>query len=369
MSILTLLDLSKNFDGIEAVKNVNLEIKGSELFVILGPSGAGKTTILRLIAGLEFPTRGEILFDGRSISHLSPQERNVAMIFESYALYPQMSVYENIAFPLRSPRAIKRSEKEIQQKVHTVAEILQIKDLLERLPGELSGGQKQRVAIGRTLVRDPSIFLMDEPIAHLDAKLRHELRGVLRLNQKELGITTLWTTPDHLEAVAVADRVAVLNRGEIQQIAKPEELYQSPQTQFIAGLIGDPAMNFIDLHIDSEGDRIYFLQRDLKFQASKQFNRLLCGLRGKSEIRMGIRPEDINITLERRDENSINGTVYVCEPFGKYSVITVDLMGHKLKAKTMKFLVLEPGEKLWFNFNSERICFFDPITGHRLTGD
>lgn len=369
MSILTLLNLYKNFDGMEVVKNINLECKEGELFVLLGPSGAGKTTILRLIAGLEFPTRGEILFGGRSITRLSPRDRNIAMIFESYALYPHMSVYKNIAFPLHSPRAIKRSEKEIREKVHRVAEILQIKDFLGRLPGELSGGQKQRVAIGRALVRDASIFLMDEPIAHLDAKLRHELRAELRLNQKELGITTLWTTPDHLEAVALADRIAVLNFGEIQEIGRPEELYQSPQNQFVAGLIGDPPMNFIDLDIDSEGDQIHFLQRDLKFQASKQFNHLLCGLKGKSEIKMGIRPEDIDITLERGDENSISGTVYVCEPLGKNSIITVDLVGQKIKVKSKKSWALEEREKVWLNFNCERICFFDPITGQRLTGN
>ena len=247
MATVRLRGVSKRFGRTEAVENLHLTVEDGEFFVLLGPSGAGKTTTLGLIAGLETPDNGEIYLDDDDVTKLNPWKRDVAMAFESYALYPHMSVYDNIAFPLRAPtRSPRLSEQAIKTEVHRIAMMLQIEKLLDRSPSQLSGGQRQRTSLGRMLVRQPHVFLMDEPIVHLDAKLRHHMRGELKQLHQQFAITTLYATPDWVEAVAMGHRIAVLNQGRIVQIGTPDEIYNHPINRFVADFVGEPPMNILE---------------------------------------------------------------------------------------------------------------------------
>ncbi len=244
--------LTKRFGKTVAVDQLSFACQDGELFVLLGPSGAGKTTTLNLIAGLVEPTSGKIFIGGRDAATLEPGDRDVAMAFESYALYPHFSVYENLAFPLRSPRTAGRyTPKALDERVRAIAGMLEIDELLGRMPTQLSGGQKQRVALGRALVREPAVFLLDEPIAHLDAKLRNRMHAELRRIQKQLGTTTIYATPDYAEAMAMADRLAVAHEGRAVQVGPPLEVYFNPANEFVARFMGDPPMNFFDCEIVS----------------------------------------------------------------------------------------------------------------------
>ncbi|MCX6089592.1 MAG: ABC transporter ATP-binding protein, partial [Candidatus Atribacteria bacterium] len=239
MASVTLKNVWKKYGHMTALKGIDLEVKDGELLTILGPSGAGKTSLLQTIAGVENIAAGEIYIDTKRVDELAPPERDVAMVFETYALYPNKTVFQNMAFPLHSPfRNLKRDD--IEKNVRNIAKLLQIDGLLDRNVAQLSGGQRQRVALGRMLVRNPKIFLMDEPIAHLDAKLRHRLRGELKIIQKKFGITTLYTTHDYREALGMGDRVVVLNQGNVLQVGTPEEIFNLPQNDFVGGLVGDP---------------------------------------------------------------------------------------------------------------------------------
>ncbi|MGC9147650.1 MAG: ABC transporter ATP-binding protein [Infirmifilum sp.] len=240
-------NVSKIFKGgVDAVKNLNLEVKDKEFVVLLGPSGCGKTTTLLMIAGVYKPTTGYIYFDDVVVNDLEPKDRNIGMVFQSYALYPHMTVYENIAFPLKLK---KLSKQEIDERVKEVAKTLHIEDLLNRKPGQLSGGQQQRVALARAIVKRPQLFLMDEPLSNLDAKIRVEVRAELKRLQRDLGITTIYVTHDQAEAMSLADRIAVLNKGELQQYSTPEELYRNPANTFVAGFIGSPPANLLQADV------------------------------------------------------------------------------------------------------------------------
>ncbi|MEZ0346316.1 MAG: ABC transporter ATP-binding protein [Infirmifilum sp.] len=240
-------NVSKAFrGGVDAVKNINLEVQDKEFVVLLGPSGCGKTTTLLMIAGVYKPTTGYIYFDDQVVNDLEPKDRNIGMVFQSYALYPHMTVFENIAFPLKLK---KLPRQEIESRVREVAALLHIEDLLQRKPGQLSGGQQQRVALARAIVKQPQLFLMDEPLSNLDAKIRVEVRAELKRLQRELGITTIYVTHDQAEAMSLADRVAVLNKGELQQYSTPEELYNNPANTFVASFIGSPPANLLDADI------------------------------------------------------------------------------------------------------------------------
>jgi len=249
MAEIELRKLSKSFDGAGAVTETSLCIRDGELFVLVGPSGCGKSTLLNLIVGLEQPSGGEILLDGQRIEGVDPKDRNMAMVFQSYALYPHMSVRENLAFPLK---LAKLSRAEIEERVQRAARTLELSDLLGRKPAALSGGQRQRVAMGRALVREPRVFLLDEPLSNLDAKLRGQMRAEIARLQRRLGTTMVYVTHDQIEAMTLGDRIAVLRRGEVQQVGTPRELYERPANLFVAGFIGSPAMNFLPARLSAD---------------------------------------------------------------------------------------------------------------------
>jgi multiple sugar transport system ATP-binding protein len=305
-------DVTKTFqDGTEtvlAVNELNMAIDDGDFLVIVGPSGCGKTTTLRMVAGLETITDGEIYLDDNPMSGKKPQDRNIAMVFQSYALYPHMTVRENMRFGLEQSTDL--PDAEIGERVENIGEMLGIPELLDRKPGDLSGGQQQRVALGRAIIRDPEVFLLDEPLSNLDAKLRAEMRTELQRLQAELDTTTIYVTHDQTEAMTMGDRIAILNDGELQQIGTPLECYYEPENQFVAGFIGEPSMNFVRCRPD--GDVLHAESFDYHLSADTAE-----AIGSASEVTMGIRPEDIEVVPEATEPNDIPVEVDVVEPFGK----------------------------------------------------
>ena len=339
--------LTKKFGNVVAVNNVNLEIKDGSFMVLLGPSGCGKTTILRLIAGLEKPTEGRIYIDDRDVTELSPKDRDIAMVFQTYSLYPHMTVYENIAFPLRI-RRIKKDE--LDRRVREVADMLGLSEMLHKKPRELSGGQRQRVAMGRAIIRKPRVFLFDEPLSNLDAKLRIQMRAELSRLHKQLGITSIYVTHDQVEAMTLGDEIAVINKGEIQAVGEPLEIYKKPNNIFVAGFIGAPPMNIIKGEIkDSE-----FISDKLRVQLSNP------PIQGDCTI--GIRPEHVEVV----EGDGIEGTVEVVEAVGSESILYVDSGGKRIVIKTLKSGPFRIGDKVHFRFLPDKIHYFSPDTGLRI---
>ncbi|ABL78575.1 ABC transporter ATP-binding protein [Thermofilum pendens] len=283
-------NVSKTFKGgVNAVKNLNLTINDKEFMVLLGPSGCGKTTTLLMIAGVYKPTSGYIYFDDRIVNDLEPKDRNVGMVFQSYALYPHMTVYENIAFPLKLKKLPKG---EIDRRVKEVASMLRIDNLLDRYPRQLSGGQQQRVALARAIAKQPDIFLMDEPLSNLDAKIRVEVRAELKRLQRELGITTIYVTHDQAEALSLADRIAVMNEGVLQQVGTPDDLYNRPANTFVAGFIGSPAANLVDADVVEAGGEYYLEMLGSRFKLPSD---LAAIVKGESRVIFMVRPEDVKV--------------------------------------------------------------------------
>lgn len=314
MAQVVLKDLTKAFKNVLAVNNMSLEIKDKEFLVLVGPSGCGKTTALRMIAGLEEATEGEIFIGDRLVNDVSPKDRDIAMVFQNYALYPHMSVYDNMAFGLKLRKVPKN---DIQQRVKEAAELLGLADLLQRKPKQLSGGQRQRVALGRAIVREPKVFLMDEPLSNLDAKLRVQTRAELIKLHRRLGITTIYVTHDQVEAMTMGDRIVVMRDGLVQQVDTPLGLYNHPSNMFVAGFIGTPSMNFLKAKI-TEDNFIDAGCFKVKVPADKIDT--IKGYVGK-EVIFGVRPEDIfdkslaNI-LQATPDNTVKATVDVIEPMG-----------------------------------------------------
>ncbi len=290
MADVILKDVTKKFGNVVAVNKSNLRVQDGEFLVLLGPSGCGKTTTLRLIAGLEEPTDGEIYIGDKLVNDVPPKDRNIAMVFQNYALYPHMNVYQNVSFGLRLR---KMPKDEIDKRVNEVASMLGLENLLNRKPKELSGGQRQRVALARAIVRNPQVYLMDEPLSNLDAKLRVQTRGELIKLHKRLGVTTIYVTHDQVEAMTLGDRVVVMNKGIIQQIGKPKEVYDNPVNKFVAGFVGTPPMNFFDVKITKEGNDYYATSEHFKIKLLKEQGQKLEKVEyiGKDMI-MGIRPKD-----------------------------------------------------------------------------
>src|SRR5213596_975281 len=281
--------LRKEFEGTVAVENLDLEVRDKEFVVLLGPSGCGKTTTLRCIAGLEEADGGEIYIGDRLVNDLDPKERNIAMVFQSYALYPHMTVYGNMAFPLENARL---SEREVVDRVNRTAKLLQIEALLGRKPAQLSGGQRQRVALGRAIVREPTVFLMDEPLSNLDAQLRVVMRAELKKLQKDLGVTTIYVTHDQVEAMTMADRVALLNKGMLQQYDGPRSLYSHPANEFTAAFIGSPPINLIECDLV---DGSLLDAADFSVPLPDQFAEA-CGRNSTTKLVLGVRPQDIHVS-------------------------------------------------------------------------
>jgi multiple sugar transport system ATP-binding protein len=313
-------NVRKLFGEVMAVENFSLDIKDGEFIILVGPSGCGKTTILRSIAGLETITSGEIYIDGRPVSKVAPKKRDIAMVFQNYALYPHMNVRNNMAFSLKLRRLPK---KQINEIVERTADLLGMRSLLDRKPNELSGGQRQRVALGRAIVRDPKVFLFDEPLSNLDAKLRISMRAELLSLHQRLKTTTIYVTHDQLEAMTMGDRIVVMNNGVIQQVDSPQNVYDHPANRFVAGFIGSPAMNFIDCCIRLDNGQFYAVSpgMKLKIPRDKTF-----GLKDRvgQEVSLGLRPEHVihSSLVEQHDpEVSFKGSVWVIEPLGSEKLV------------------------------------------------
>ncbi len=366
MASVELRDVVKRFGKTVAVDHVSIEIRDREFFVLLGPSGCGKTTTLRLVAGLEYPDEGSILIDGEDVTYSEPKERNVAMVFQNYALYPNMSVFDNIAFPLKiRKKYLGLNDDEIKKNVVEIARLLRIEELLDRKPGQLSGGQQQRVALARALVRRPKIWLMDEPLSNLDALLRIAMRAELKRLQKELGITTIYVTHDQAEAMSMADRIAVMNKGKVIQVGGPKDVFLEPSHVFVATFLGSPPMNIVECRLESADNRIFIecpgLKRELDVPEVDEYSEL----RGK--IYLGIRPEFISISKTPQPA-SIKGTVYVVEPLGTENIISVNIDGDSIiKVKTGPDINVKIGDIIYLKPNWQRVSIFDANSGNLLS--
>jgi multiple sugar transport system ATP-binding protein len=315
-----------------------------------------------MIAGLEHISAGEIRFDGRRINDLAPKDRDVAMVFENYALYPHKSVYENMANPLKLRG---QDAARISERVNAAAKLLEIGELLGRRPQELSGGQKQRVAIGRAIVREPKLFLFDEPIAHLDAKLRAHMRGEIKHMQRTLGTTMIYVTHDQLEAMSMADMIAVMHEGELQQLGTPREIYNRPVNAWVAGFVGEPAMNFVDCNIEESDGKIRFSHPNFTISVTSKQAQLLAEHTSKT-IRMGIRPDALAISLVKPKDEHITGKIFVNELLGGDMIVDVDLAGERIRIKTSTEFDGKEGDTCYISANREKWHAFSKETGKTL---
>lgn len=340
-----------------AVDRLNLKIEAGEFVVLLGPSGCGKTTTLRMVAGLEEVSDGRIFIGDTCVNGIPPRYRDVAMVFQSYALYPHMTVEQNIAYPLR---VRKMDQAKITEHVNKVAELLGIGALLTRKPRALSGGERQRVALARAIVREPRVYLMDEPLSNLDAKLRIHMRGELKRLQYELKTTTIYVTHDQAEAMTLAHRVAVMQGGRLQQYDTPLNIYQRPSNKFVASFIGSPSMNFIEGRIDHAEWR--FVNRDITFRLDQQ---ILSKMPGQERITLGIRPEDVRVSTEEC-AGGFPASVYVTELMGNETFLFLKIGEEKLVARTNPDLPVDIESHVWVSLNDRAMHFFDADSGVRL---
>ena len=374
MATVRLENITKRFGDLTALDNISLDVKDEEFFVLLGQTGAGKTTTLRCIAGLDKPEEGNIYLDDVSVNDRTPAERDVAFVFQSHILYPHLSVYENMAFPLH-PR--KLSAEEIDRRVKDIAQMLHIEHLLMRKPNQLSGGETQRVGLGRAMVRRPQVFLMDEPISNLDAKLRTEMRAEIRWRQRELGTTTFYVTHDQVEAMSMADRIAVLDEGRIQQLGTPFEIYNHPENLFVASFIGNPSMNCLSCEIIRNNGNLQLNlsngdSKDNSFAIQDEnLTNIINALSPEQQIIFGIHPEDV-VVKHQSGPNSFKAEVYSVEPLGADTIVEITLGTDEtgshtiLKSVTAPNFEAEIGEFLYVSFVSERIHLFDKTTEKTL---
>ena len=349
---------------VEAVKDVSLSLKSGELLAILGPSGCGKSSTLRMIAGIEDITKGEIYLDGEIINWLSAKERNIALAFETYALYPHLSLFENIAFPLRIRG---RKDQEVRKEVKKMADMLDITDVLDKLPSEVSGGHQQRTSLARALIRPASLYLLDEPLSHLDTQQRTEFRIQIKRIQKTQNLTMLFVTHDQLEALALADRIAILNFGVLQQIGTPEEVYEYPENLFVADFVGEPPMNFIKATLIREKNdyvaKLYNQKLKIPENYKDSMEKFYKG--DDTEIMLGIRP--IYIYISKPGENQIiSGEVYVFEDIGESGILTVQIGDALIRVELSPGYSFKLGEKVNITFDLEKILIFNPTTGERI---
>jgi multiple sugar transport system ATP-binding protein len=364
MSNLRIKDLTKRYGNVKALGDFSLEIKSGEFMVLLGPSGCGKTTAIRCIAGLISPSSGQIYIDDELVNNLPPKNRDIAMVFQNYALYPHMSVYDNIAFPLKMR---KKSRLYTEQKINEVANLLGMMDLLNRKPKELSGGQMQRVALGRALVREPKVFLMDEPLSNLDAKLRMYMRTEIKKLQKKVGITTLYITHDQIEAMSMADKVAVMNGGLLQQVGKPQEVYNQPANTFVAGFIGNPSMNFLECDLVKDITTVHFESDSISFTLPNPTMRSSSKPLPK-RITIGMRPKDICILEDGNlSDIKMKGEITFTEMLGDDSIIEVKMGSSLIRvANANSNLDLSVGRVIMLGIPYSKVHFFDTDNGKRI---
>ena len=357
--IVHLENLTKLFGDVMAVDNIDMQISDGEFVALLGPSGCGKTTTLLMIAGIYKPSAGLIRFGDRIMNQIPPKDRNIGMVFQSYALYPHMSVYDNIVFPMR----LKKTPKAIMdERARQVADLMGIGQLMDRRPGQLSGGQQQRVALGRALAKEPDLLLFDEPLSNLDARLRLTMRAEIKRLQMDLGITSIYVTHDQVEAMTMADRIAVIKDGKLQAYCPPHELYERPQTLFIAGFVGNPPMNFLDVEVAQENGLYTAANGDLAVAVAVERG---VKAAGRGPVAFGIRPEDIAV-VDAGHASAVRGEVFVVEPLGRDDLIAVRMGGSELHVLANPNLGLQMGQAIHLWADPDKVQFFDPQTERSL---
>lgn len=357
MAQVELKKVVKRFGSTQVVYGVDLCIEDNEFIVLVGPSGCGKSTILRMIAGLESISSGEIYIDGKPVNKVIPKDRNVAMVFQNYALYPHMSVYDNIAFSLRMA---KESRQQIESKVQQAADVLELSPYLQRKPSELSGGQRQRVAMGRAIVRKPAVFLFDEPLSNLDAQLRTQMRRELKKLHLKMQTTTIYVTHDQVEAMTLADKIVILKDGYIQQVGTPIEVFERPVNRFVAGFIGNPPTNIMSAEFQIDGEQVAVRMGELTLPVITPPN-----CRNGQKVLVGIRPDSIKAGYGMAtfpDDWKVQGRVIVSEILGGQSLLEFSVGGNTLIAELEGRLLVKPGEMLGLGFDLSRLLFFDPET-------
>ncbi len=359
MATVTVEKMTKRFGDVVAVRDLDLHVEDREFMVFLGPSGCGKTTTLRSIAGLEKPEAGTIRIGDRVVNNLSPAVRDIAMVFQFYALYPHKTAFENIAFPLQARNVPK---DEIRRRVIEVARVLHIEHLLERRPRQLSGGEQQLVALGRAMVRRPQVFLMDEPLTNLDAKLRAEMRAELKRLQKDLNATTIYVTHDQVEAMSMGDRIAVMKLGQIEQVGTPDEVYNHPSTLFVAGFVGSPAMNFLPAeYVDGANPTLHVGGGAFSLDVRPEWAQAIRQKATGNTFTFGIRSEDIALYTEPGPDR-IPSEVYVMEPLGDVNLFDLKVGEHIIKAKTLPNFRLRIGDSVWMKLDPDKLHLFDMQT-------
>ena len=365
MTEIQLVNIDKHFGPVHVIRNVNLTVKDREFVVFLGPSGCGKTTTLRAIAGLEDIDSGDILIDGKPVQNMHASERDVAFVFQNYALYPHLTVYENMAFPLR---AVRQSRADIDRTVQSVATSLGITGLLNRRPSALSGGDMQRVAIGRSLVRRPKAILLDEPIGSLDAKLRETMRVELKRLHIENGSTSIYVTHDQVEAMSLADRIVVMNEGLLQQVGSPDEVYRYPANLFVAQFVGSPVMNIADATVTDENGgvsvRLGTSGPSFSFPAALSEKLSAAGAE-RGSLKLGVRPEGVLLSHDKQ-EGYVEVTVGIIEPLGSHDIVDLNVGDVMVRSRTKSSFVSGPGSKVWARIDPAQAHFFDTKTGRSL---
>jgi multiple sugar transport system ATP-binding protein len=363
MAQVVMKDLNKKYDEVHAVKDVNLHIRDKEFVVLVGPSGCGKSTTLRMVAGLEEITAGEIVIGERVVNDLPPKDRDIAMVFQNYALYPHMTVYDNMAFGLKMRKFPKA---EIETRVRVAADILGIQDLLKRKPRQLSGGQRQRVAVGRAIVRHPQVFLFDEPLSNLDAKLRVQMRVELKRLHDRLETTAIYVTHDQVEAMTLGDRVVVMKDGWIQQVGEPLELYSRPANRFVAGFIGSPAMNFFDVRVAEADGALWVENPGIRVRVPAERSDRMRPYKGQP-ITLGVRPEDVHVAGGSDEpHNTFDAVVEVVEPLGSEILLDVKAGTNVMVARVDPSVRLKVHEGVRLALNPDRLHFFDTKTELRV---
>ncbi len=363
MASLSITEVTKSFGAVEVLHPLSLEIPHKEFLVLVGPSGCGKTTLLRMIAGLEDITSGTIAIDGRVVNDLQPKDRDVAMVFQDYALYPHMTVYENMAFGLLYREGPK---DQIRRRVENAARILNIEDYLTRRPRQLSGGQRQRVAMGRAIVRDPKVFLFDEPLSNLDAKLRVQMRTEMKKLHKRVATTSIYVTHDQVEAMTLADRVVVMREGRVEQIGTPDAIYNQPASVFVAGFIGAPTMNLVAARLDAhDGALVVTLGSEAAFVVPEAHATGYRAWIGKDVI-FGLRPEDLAWTTAGVDAMTLEVTASVVEPLGADTLVFFEISGLEMVARLPPEAARDTGDCVRLRPDLRRMHLFDPASGKRI---
>ena len=370
MASLSIDNVKKQFGSVKVLKDISLDIAHGEFLVLVGPSGCGKSTLLNLIAGLETISSGMIKIGDRDVTHIAPKDRDIAMVFQSYALYPNMNVRKNISFGLETRKVPK---PEILKQVEKVASMLQIEELLDRKPAQLSGGQRQRVAMGRALAREPSIFLFDEPLSNLDAKLRVEMRTEIKLLHQKVGATIVYVTHDQIEAMTLADRIAIMKDGVIEQFGNPREIYENPASIFVAGFIGSPSMNFIPCKMVEQNGELAIPLVSLNDQQCLIPAKGLCRFPDKLKHQpfiLGIRPEQISAFSSNEHDNrqifKLNCLVQVTEPTGPDTLVFTKINDQKITCRIHPDKAVSPGQSMDLGFDISKAVIFDSLTQKKL---